>query len=227
MKANYSIAEWQQGYHLTQGQLCCNYCSQQFAPDQVAGMTTHLQTAHGGSLQAVLTTPDSANTLTAKQRELLTSFAARKNDAELADELDVTTSTIRHQRFTFRQKAAQAQLYLAQYQSVFGAATAHELLRLPKRAQSLGITAADSEQTLHQYLDGEHITRWPRKEKLRVILCLHVLQSFSAQQLYTHAETAALLGQFSADYNSLARYLIDYDLLARTPDGQYYWRIFN
>lgn len=227
MKPTYSIQEWQQGYHLRNGQLQCNYCNAHFASEQTARMFAHLQNAHGGPTEAVLTTANNANALTTRQRELLLAFAAGTSDQELATTFNVTSSTIRHQKFTFRQKAAQARLYLAQYQNAFHESQPNTLLRVPAPARTLHITTAESAQTCKQYLVDGQISRWPRKEKLRVILCLQIIQAFDAHKLYSYTETTSLLKQFNADYSSLARYLVDYDLLARTPDGQHYWRIFN
>lgn len=52
---------------------------------------------------------------------LLSLFAMGVSDKEMAKKLGVTEATIRRQRFTFREKAKRAKLYLAIYEQVFEA----------------------------------------------------------------------------------------------------------
>lgn len=59
------------------------------------------------------------NTLTDNQKELLLLFYSDMSDSEIAKKLGVSHSTVRHQKFTFREKAKQAKLYLAVFESVF------------------------------------------------------------------------------------------------------------
>lgn len=57
----------------------------------------------------------------ARLQVLLSLFAMGVSDKEMAKKLGVTEATIRRQRFTFREKAKRAKLYLAIYEQVFEA----------------------------------------------------------------------------------------------------------
>ncbi|MCI1894034.1 MAG: DUF2087 domain-containing protein [Lactobacillus sp.] len=167
------------------------------------------------------------NTLTATQQALLAAFARGDSDAQIAAATAVTPSTVRHQRYTFRQKAAQAELYLAQYHAAFGEGA--QRLALPLAAQSLGITNADYEKELKRDVDytaAPTLAHWPRQEKRRVCLIARMVQGFEPDVHYSRLAVQAKLRRWSPDDATLTRYLIDYGFLARTPDGRDYWRIF-
>ncbi|MCL2352414.1 MAG: transcriptional regulator, partial [Firmicutes bacterium] len=109
----------------------CNHCGKSFPKGQVfpAGgvffdaenaCARHVEDGHGGNAGRLIFSDTKYNTLTANQKELLSLFGARVPDAEIAKRLGVTASTVRRQKFAFREKAKQARLYLAIFERVFG-----------------------------------------------------------------------------------------------------------
>lgn len=221
-----TITESTQGFHRQQNVWRCNYCEVQVSLDRQADMVAHLNAAHLGALVPLL----AAGGLTANQQRLMQAFAAGMTDKQIAAQQGVTASTIRQQKYRFRQKAAQAELFLAQYQAVFGQPTASELMPVPKPAQNMAITTDQYENTLAKALsysaDHPQIKHWPKAEAARVCLCARITEDFAIDQRYSLAETNAMLDAWYPDHSLLARYLVDYSFMARTTDGRQYWRIF-
>ena len=79
----------------------------------------HVELEHSDYLEQLLNSDSKYNTLTENQKQLFQLFISDLPDKEIAKQVGVSTSTIRHQKFIFREKAKQAKLYLALYESVF------------------------------------------------------------------------------------------------------------
>lgn len=78
------------------------------------------------------------------------------------------------------------------------------------------------------YFDVEgRLIRWPKKESLR-FLCLWVLWSrMPARQGMSELEIdeRLMLDHLFCDHTMLRRFMVDYQLLERTPDGREYRRV--
>lgn len=168
---NLNIDELVQGYHQSGPQMQCNYCSATFT--DAAQMAAHLETIHDGALTALLTADTKYNTLTDNQSKLLQAFSRKQKDQTIADQLEVSASTIRHQKFTFREKAKQARFYLAQYQAVFGVQSTEDYLPIPPMAADnddrFRITETEYAKTTQKYFEftdgGLVLTRLPKGQK--------------------------------------------------------------
>lgn len=221
-----TITELTQGFHREQNMWQCNYCDVKVRLDQQTAMQDHLTVAHHSARSALL----AAGGLTENQQQLMQAFAAGHSDKQIAADQGVTASTIRQQKYRFRQKAAQARLFLAQYQAVFGEDVVSELLPVPKPAQVMAITTAQYEQSLAKSLDftsvHPKILHWPKSESARVCLCARIIEDFAIDCQYSLSQTNAILDFWYPDHNLLVRYLVDFGFMARTPDGRTYWRIF-
>ncbi|KAI4453152.1 atp-dependent rna helicase rhle-related [Holotrichia oblita] len=79
----------------------------------------HIEKEHGANVRQLIYSDTSYNTLTDNQKELLECFYSGMSDKEIANKLGISLSTVRHQKFTFREKAKQAKHYLAVFESVF------------------------------------------------------------------------------------------------------------
>lgn len=221
-----TITELTQGFHREQNMWQCNYCEVKVRLDQRAQIAEHLTAAHQSALTALL----AAGGLTENQQQLMQAFAAGHSDKQIAAAQGVSASTIRQQKYRFRQKAAQARLFLAQYQAVFGENDPSELLSVPQPAQNMAITVDQYEKVLAKNIDfsSEHpkLKHWPKPEAARVCLCARIVEDFAVDRQYSLSETNAILDAWYLDHSLLARYLVDFDFMQRTADGRQYWRIF-
>ncbi|KRM77605.1 DUF2087 domain-containing protein [Secundilactobacillus collinoides] len=229
---NLNIDELVQGYHQSGPQMQCNYCSATFT--DAAEMAAHLETIHDGALTALLTADTKYNTLTDNQSKLLQAFSRKQKDQTIADQLEVSASTIRHQKFTFREKAKQARFYLAQYQAVFGVQSTEDYLPIPPMATDnddrFRITETEYAKTTQKYFEftdgGLVLTRLPKGQKKIITLLYRISDEFTFNTKYAQPDVDAKLKAIYFDYGIIKRYLIDYGFLARTTDNRTYWRIF-
>lgn len=227
-----TIAELIQGYHQARAIWVCNYCDATTL--ELPDMTVHLQEQHGGPLTALINLDSKYNTLTATQKELLIAFSQQPKDNEVAEQLGVSASTVRHQKFTFREKNKQAKLYSAQYQAVFASVNKETYLPTPPAAvdtdSRFKITETEYRQTTNRYLSvvaGQlTLSRLPKGQKKIVSLLYKISEEFEFNRHYSQAEIDSQLKKIYPDYVILKRYLIDYGFLARTTDNHTYWRIF-
>jgi DNA-binding NarL/FixJ family response regulator len=79
----------------------------------------HIEKEHAEVLQLLMSYDKKFTGITENQKELLSMIHSGMTDGEIAKKMGVAAATIRHQRFTFREKAKQAKLYLAIYELAF------------------------------------------------------------------------------------------------------------
>ena len=235
-----STLTWQKGWQVVGEHVLCLFCDDVMAekndPDGEEKIAAHLQTVHGGVANALIHATTKYNTLTAKQKELLTLFATEKSDQEIAQLLQISPSTVRHQKFTFREKAKQATLYQAIYASVFQKATAPTatLLSVPEKSfivdDRFNLTEAEYGKILQQYFDfsGPHLTLTllPKSQKKIIGILNRIVEEFSLGVPYSGTTIDSTLQKIYFDYSLLKRYLVDYGYFKRTADGATYQRIY-
>jgi hypothetical protein len=76
---------------------------------------------------------------------------------------------------------------------------------------------------LRPYVRDGRITALPAKRSVRLLLLDEVAQSFEPGRRYEEAAVNEILKALYDDHAALRRYLIDEELMSRTPDGTY-WR---
>lgn len=238
-----TLTELEQGWHQSADYFSCNYCDAHFASDQVFPVDDafypaermiqhHLQTAHPDATHLLIQTKSKYNTLTAKQQDLLAAFSQGTKDAEIAKQMGVAAATIRHQKFTFREKAKQAKLYLAIYNRVFQTTPAAEtFISLPEQTGAVddrfAITTRDYQQLTAKYFTSTtplRLARWPKQQKAILVVLKQVVAVLPADQHFDEATLTQYLKPIYTDVPRLRRYLVDYNFLKRTADGRDYWR---
>lgn len=192
----------------------------------------HLSYTHPDYLQYLLNSNARYNSLTDNQKQLLQLFAACKTDKEIAQELKISPSTVRHQKFTFREKAKQAKMFLAVYRRVFEDAPAEEnpIVPLHSHARMVDeryiITTQEREKILGSVfysLQPLRLKTFPPKEKKKVVILTEISGQFEAGKQYSEKEVNSILKAIYDDFVTLRRYLIEYGFLDRTKDGSAYW----
>jgi len=81
----------------------------------------------------------------------------------------------------------------------------------------------DLPSPLRPYVRDGRITAMPAKRAARLLLLDLVVQAFEPGRRYPELAVNEALKSFYDDHAALRRYLVDEQLLSRTPDGTY-WR---
>lgn len=76
---------------------------------------------------------------------------------------------------------------------------------------------------LRPYVRDGRITVLPARHAVRLLLLDRVAQAFEPGRRYPEAVVNEILKTMYGDHATLRRYLVDAELLSRTPDGTY-WR---
>ena len=76
---------------------------------------------------------------------------------------------------------------------------------------------------LRRYVRDGQISVIPARREPRLLLLDQVAQAFEPGRRYPELAVNQILRGFYHDHATLRRYLVDEELLARTPDGTY-WR---
>lgn len=242
-----TIDEIRRGYRFVESEKAyvCNYCGRRFDEGQVFPIgdryytpeyaaREHIASEHDGSLKKLVEGGAKYNTFTDTQKELLELFGQGMSDNEIAAKLGIKASTVRHQKFTFREKAKQAKYYLAVYDEVFGEdrgeRKADDIVDIPNTATMLDdryvITEKERERILKsefESLSPLKLRRYPLKAKRQVVVLSEVAKLFEFGKTYSETETREMLAEVYEDYSMLRRYLVDYGFMGRTKDGSEYW----
>lgn len=196
-------------------------------------MKHHVTESHDSAFQALLGLGKKGTGLSDTQRTLLGHFYEGLTDREIQPLAgDVSLSTIRNHRFTLREKARRAKVFLALMDLLENSSQdpASSFIEIPGRLSAgderFAITRAEYRKIIKGHFpDGPNgmITRFPRKQKRKVAVLIQILQRFAKERRYTQAEVNEILATASEDYTTLCRYLVDYGFLGRTRDGAEYW----
>ncbi|SDL11321.1 transcriptional regulator [Paenibacillus jilunlii] len=244
---NASISELKQGYRFEMrahsGFYTCLVCGEEFEKGLIykedsryyeAGKyaALHVEQVHGGMFNWLLGLDKKLTGLTELQKGLLNAFRHSLSDGEAAKELGIgSTSTVRNHRFTLREKVKQAKLFLAVMELAEDKPGASSpFVSIPRSAamvdERFAITEEENAEILSAYFkqgpDGP-LSEFPKKQKRKAAILRQLIKRFETGRQYTEKEVNALLKEASPDYVTLRRYLIDYGLLDREPDGSTYW----
>lgn len=240
-----TLDEIKQGYRYDNDteEYICNYCGKRFAKGQIftvadylyeakTAAEKHITAEHGGNFHQLVHSDTKYNTLTDVQKELLELFRTPLSDKEIAEKAGVSASTIRHQKFTFREKAKQAKLYLAVYEWAFSDKTGDKEAMIPIHDHAAYyddryvITEQEREQILQtafRSLDPPRLKQFSAKEKKKVVILTKISGQFERGRTYTEQEVNEILRPVYEDYTAIRRYLIMYGFMKRTKDGKGYW----
>lgn len=236
MKSGYRFDEHQGGY-------VCNFCQKVFKEGEVfpfgesfyfpeKAVIQHIISEHGGVFENLIHSETKYNTLTNNQKELFLLFHAGVSDKEIAKKLGITASTVRRQKFTFREKAKQAKLYLAIYENVIWEKETDKDAMIPIHDNAIGcddryiITKEENQhilETVFTSLSPLKLKTFPAKEKKKVATLIKIAECFEKGKEYTEKEINEILKSIYDDFSVIRRYLIIYGFMDRTKDGAKYW----
>lgn len=222
----------------------CLVCGKTFACDEVFELDghffqpkraaeLHVRSEHGGMETVLLSYEKKVIGLTDNQRELFGMLLQGLSDSEIAAKTGSASATVRHIRFTLRERAKQAKLYLALYELVDQVSrkkdTRHALIEIHQGAKMVDdryeITADEEKKILKscfESLSPMKLKVFSAKEKKKIIILKQIATLFKAGETYTERQVSMLLQPVYPDYATLRRYLVEYGFMERNADGSVY-----
>lgn len=188
----------------------------------------HIRKEHGSVFQQLMQLDKKSSSLTDVQKKLLQYMQEGKTDKEIAELTSTSASTVRHQRFVFKEKARQAKMYLALYELTIEGQL-NEFLEVHDDAKQVDeryiASISDEQQVLEAMtlsIDPLRLKLIPAREKKKIIILRKICEGLEAHKIYNEEEINAFLQEIYEDYVSLRRYLIEYGFLHRTMDCKKY-----
>jgi hypothetical protein len=240
---NANLEQLIKGYILNEEDYICLYCGQTFVVGEMFNFNNHFYEAskaikihltedHPNRLAELLNLDSRYLSLTANQKELFSLFHSGMSDNEIANKLGVAASTVRHQKFVFRERAKAAKLYLAAWSIVEENKNKQsELMPIHEGATMVDERYVVTEEENRKILQNVFISLDPLKlkvlspkEKKKIVILRKIAEKFDEQKNYTEKEVNAILKPIYEDYASLRRYLIEYGYMGRTTDCTSYWK---
>lgn len=244
---NITAEELQRGIAEDGESFICVYCGERFEKGEVFPVGERFYTAeraaelhlekHDDRLEKLFEAGEKSLSLTENQKTLFTLFAEGVSDAEISKKLGVTTSTVRHQRFVFRERAKSAKLFLAVWALAEEGrrkkkdAAADELLAPHEGAKNVDDRYVITEEEQQEILKNTFLSLEPlklkvfsKKEKKKIVILRQIAAQFEAGREYSEPEVNAILKDIWDDFATMRRYLIEYGYLERTKDCKKYWK---
>jgi hypothetical protein len=192
----------------------------------------HIAKEHGGMFRQLLGSDSKYNTITDKQKELLELLQRGFSDQEIATKLGISASTVRHQKFSFREKAKQAKLYLTLYELAFMTPPSDKdsLIPIHEGANMVDdryITTKEEREkilaTVFTSLSPLKLKVFSAKEKKKIVTLQKIMELFEKDKIYPEKQVNQILQDIHEDYPTLRRYLIEYGFMERSKDCRDYW----
>lgn len=235
-----SLEELKSGYIQDSGFITCLLCGERVEKGIVYPyenrlyeaeryMRIHIESTHLSVFDYLLAMDKKLTGLTEHQKKLLSLFYQGKNDKEIQKELGIgSASTIRHHRFALKEKERQAKTFLAMME-LLKEKDEHAPAFVPvhKTAtmvdERYNITQEEQELLIHKYFSQGVLTKFPNKEKQRLVVLREISKHLKTDYHYDEKELNQILKELYEDYVLVRRYLVDYGFLQRTSDGSSYW----
>lgn len=208
------------------------YCFGERFFDASRAISLHMEQEHGGMFPQLLASDSKYNSVTDKQKDLLSMMKDGMSDQEIATKLGISTSTVRHQKFTFREKAKQAKMYLSIYELAMEKTPLDKDTIVPIHEGATMVddryvaTKEESEKvlaTVFESLTPLKLKLFSAKEKKKIITLRKIVEQFEHGRIYPEKEINQVLKRIYDDYPTLRRYLIEYGFMERSTDCSEYW----
>jgi len=240
-----SIEEIKQGYFYNEKTklFTCLICEKNFEDGIVypmeCGLSTakkaiesHIEEEHISMFDYLLNMGKSYTGLTDLQKQLMRMFYDGHSDKEIVEMTKATSiSTIRNQRFSFREKYKQAKVIVAMTELLEERRNSSEKFMDIHRTATMideryAISEIEEDEVLKRYFNENNeliVKDFPAREKRKIIILKHLTEEFDREKKYSEKEVNAILKNFYDDIATIRRYLIEYGFLKRTKDGKAYW----
>lgn len=197
--------------------------------DAPSRMAQHIQQAHNGMVDFLLSMDKKYTGLSELQISILKEFHKGKDDSKISKLLNVSKSNVRNHRFRLKEKAKQAKVFLAIFEMIESRSdSTQKLIDFHHTAKQVderyAITESERNKCIAKLFDEEgKLKRFPSKEKEKLIVLLKISESFEPGTTYTEKELNRQLKGIFQDFPLLRRYLIEYGLMDRKIDCSEYW----
>lgn len=192
----------------------------------------HIKQEHGSVFHQLLQSESKYNTITDKQKELLELLQLGLPDQAIASKLGISASTVRHHKFSFREKAKQAKLYLSLYELALETPPNDKDSLIPihegaKMVDERYVTTKEERDkilaTVFSSLSPLKLKVFSAKEKKKIVTLQRILEQFEKNKIYSEEQVNQILKDIYDDYPTLRRYMIEYGFMERSRDCHDYW----
>jgi len=199
------------------------YSVANFFVDAKKAMRLHIREKHQSVFDALLSADKKQTGITDTQKEFLTGFYDGKTDNEIAQSTDTTASTVRFQRYNFREKAKQAKIILALSDLLENKITEND-----KNSKAVEKTPNDDgeEDKINIFFKSISplvLKNYSVKRRNQKFILKIIAQQFESGIIYTEKQVNEILKPIYADYVTIRRELIDDGYMERKPDCSEYW----
>ncbi|WP_338754540.1 DUF2087 domain-containing protein [Bacillus sp. FJAT-52991] len=240
---NASLTELKRGYIEEKDSYICLLCGKKIEKGVIYPyenmlyeaeryMRVHIESTHQSVFKYLIGLDKKLTGITDHQNQLLRLFYQGKTDKEVQAEMGIgSISTIRHHRFSLKEKERQAKIFLAimelfkekdQYAPAF--IPPHKTAKMVD--DRYDITQEEQEKVIQKFLpEGLEggLEKFPPKEKQRLIVLREITKNLESERIYDEKELNQILKDIYDDYVMIRRYLIEYGLVDRKADGSQYW----
>ena len=238
-----SVRELTEGFICSDGVWECVECGMRFERGEIfafgdrffeaeRAVREHVRREHPARLEALLERAQ-ADGLSENRGEYLRLAARGLSDGEIARLMHVTPATVRGYRFSLREKARSAKLYLAAFELAMSGETPRgkDEVVLPQE----GVKMMDDrfvmteeerekiERGIFESFEPLKLKLFSAKEKKKVVAISRIAREFEAGRRDTEKEVNEILKGIYHDYVTIRRYLIEYGYLDRERDCSEYW----
>ncbi|MGL1900762.1 MAG: DUF2087 domain-containing protein [Fibrobacterales bacterium] len=224
------------------GELSCIICGKKFHNGVIyphekllleahKAVELHVAKEHGGVFHELLAGGKEVTGVSDIQKELLECMYSGASDKDIAAQLGgKSESTIRNQRSTLKRKKREAKRLLALMEILEQRASHSESFLsfhadLPTQDDRAVVSDNEAQKIYSTYFDAKDpykVLRFPKKQKIKLVILKRVSQLFKRGSAYSEKEVNEILKLVYHDYIEMRRYLIDYAFLERTADGSQY-----
>lgn len=246
MERNLKLEELIQGYAQNDEACTCVLCGESFEKGRIyeidgalydawGAVRRHITEQHGNTADFLLGREPKKIGISEIQQKLLQCMSQGMSDKEIAQEMEISQSTVRNHRFKLREKEKQAKLFLAMMGALeekTGKPIAKSdagTLEEPHDAATVlderfGITQEEREKVVSTYMDENGGLRsFPAREKKKLIVLGEIIKNFKSDKDYSEAEVNRILKRiYEEDFPTIRRYLIEYGFMERTRDCRRY-----
>ena len=200
--------------------------------DAQRAMQAHMNADHGSAFAMLLSQDKRATGLTDIQKQILQQFYDGVADKDIAQQSGTSPSTIRFQRFNFKEKARQAKMIMAISTLLEHRPKPSEAPIVPPHGgatmidERYGVTDAESEKIIKNFFisrDPLILKNLSSREKNKLVILRVIAAQFKPDEKYTEKQLNAILKGIYGDFATVRRYLIEYGFMERTSDGSAYW----